>query len=145
MPREIITIQIGQCGNQSKRWSMQSGPSSGSSCAGSTASVPAASSRSTPPITTGSRTGRTSSSTRQTTTTTSPGPSWWTWSQEYTCQHSGDKHDPVQPVRQPLQSRKHLHLQGGRRGRQQLGQWVRAGGEVSGGYHGHDRQGGRWV
>ena len=75
MPREIITIQIGQCGNQSKHSTTQSEPSFGSSFARNMASVPPESSSNTLP-TTKSRIERMSSSTRQTMTTTFPGPSW---------------------------------------------------------------------
>lgn len=71
MPREIITIQIGQCGNQSKIFFTKSVPNSGSSSVDSTESAQAASSKNTHQTTTELKTAKTSFSTRQTTTTTS--------------------------------------------------------------------------
>jgi hypothetical protein len=144
MPREIITIQIGQCGNQSTSSLMQSAPSSGSSSVASTASVPLEFSRNSLQTTTAYRTARMSSSTRRTTTITSRALFSSTWSQEYRPCHAGHQHHPAVPLRQSLQSRKYLHLQGGRRRGQQLGERLLAGREISVGDHGHDRPGGRW-
>ena len=70
MPREIITIQIGQCGNQSNLSSIQLEPSSGSNSAKSTASVQMEFSKNSHPITKESKTGKTSSSIKLMMTTT---------------------------------------------------------------------------
>lgn len=82
MPREIITLQIGQCGNQSNHpYHRQSAASFGNNFVKSTVSVHQASWRSMLSVTR-SRTARMCSSTRLTMTTTCPGPSSSTWNPE---------------------------------------------------------------
>lgn len=75
MPREIITIQIGQCGNQSNPEIMQLALNSGNNSADSTESAQMEFCRSTPLTTMGSRIEKTSSSTKLMMTTTSLDPS----------------------------------------------------------------------
>lgn len=76
MPREIITIQIGQCGNQSISLKTQSAQSFGSNCARSMALVQMESLNNLHPITKEFKIGKMSSSIKLMMTTTFPDRFW---------------------------------------------------------------------
>jgi len=83
MPREIITIQIGQCGNQSKSFLIKLALSFGNSSANNMASVQMASYRNIPPIIMESKIGKMSSFIKLMTIIIFRALSWSIFSLEY--------------------------------------------------------------